>query len=65
MRYDLDRPPRFSAAMAKVWAASLLIFAIAFGARLVWFLISPFLWMILTVVALGAIYMVIFRGFRR
>jgi NADH:ubiquinone oxidoreductase subunit 6 (subunit J) len=59
------RPPRFSSAMAKVYSSALLIFAIAFGSRLIWWLIQPFLWMILTIVALGAVYMVIFRGFRR
>jgi hypothetical protein len=62
---DYDLRPRFSSVMAKVYAAAVLLFLIALGARLVWWLVSPFLWMLLTIVALGAIYLVIFKGLRR
>jgi hypothetical protein len=62
---DLRPPARFSSFMAKVYAAAILLLVLAFGARLVWWLIEPFLWMLLTVVALGAIYVVIFKGLRR
>jgi hypothetical protein len=55
----------FSSVMAKVYAAALLILLLALGARLVWWLIAPFLWMLVTIVAVGAIYLVIFRGLRR
>lgn len=55
----------FSSVMTKVYAAALLILLLALGARLVWWLIAPFLWMLVTIVALGAIYLVIFRGLRR
>ena len=55
----------FSSVMAKFYAAALLILLLALGARLVWWLIAPFLWMVVTIVALGAIYLVIFRGLRR
>ncbi|MFF5004759.1 hypothetical protein ACFY3G_18245 [Streptomyces phaeochromogenes] len=51
--------------MAKIYAAALLLFLIALGARMVWWLIEPFLWMPFTIVALGGVYWVIFRGFRR
>lgn len=62
---DYDFRPRFSSVMAKVYAAAILLLLIALGARLVWWLVSPFLWMLFTIVALGAIYLVIFKGFRR
>ncbi len=63
---DNFRPPgKFSSGLAKAYAAALFLFFLALGARLVWWLIQPFLWMILTVVVLGAIYMFIFRGLRR
>jgi hypothetical protein len=51
--------------MAKVYAAALVLLAIALGARLVWWLIAPLLWMLLTIVVLGVVYVVIFKGFRR
>jgi hypothetical protein len=51
--------------MAKVYAAALVLLAIALGARIVWWLVEPFMWMVITIVALGAIYMFIFKGFRR
>ncbi len=51
--------------MAKVYAAAILLLVLALGARLVWWLIEPMLGIIFAVVVLGAIYAVIFRGFRR
>lgn len=60
-----DYPRGFSSAMAKVYAAALLILLISIGARVVWWLIAPFLWMLLTIVVLGVVYLVIFRRLRR
>jgi hypothetical protein len=60
-----DYPTRFSGGMAKVYAAAILLLVLALGARLVWWLIEPLLGIIITVVALGAIYALIFRGMRR
>lgn len=65
MRGGFEPPTRFSGVMAKVYAAALVLLAIALGARIVWWLVEPFMWMVITIVALGAIYMFIFKGFRR
>jgi hypothetical protein len=61
MYRDFRPPHRFSSFMAKVYAAAILLFLLAFGARLVWWLIQPFLWMLLTIIALGGIYAFILR----
>lgn len=62
---DFRPPTRFSGLMAKLYAAAFVLFVIALGARIVFWLIAPFFWMLITIVVLGAIYIVIVKGFRR
>jgi membrane protein YdbS with pleckstrin-like domain len=62
-----DFRPRhsFSSVMAKIYAAVVLLLVVSFGARLIWWLLQPIIWLLVTTVVLGLVYVVIFRGLRR
>jgi hypothetical protein len=59
------RPGLFSKALTGVFGALLLVLLVAGVARVAYWLLAPLVPVLVTAVALGVIYWVIFRGIRR
>jgi hypothetical protein len=59
------RPGLFSKALTGVFGALLLVLLVAGVARVAYWLLAPLVPVLVTAVALGAIYWFIFRGIRR